>query len=131
MPIGVVDGYKKHDQILQQARACLCNRNVAQQRQPGVFTIRFARMNARLNQNHRFASAPGRFRRKGAALGCDQQRQFPSFATLPKTLKAYQRRRLIKSLCIFDGFGVPRCFPVISLLGVCQPLCGDAGVLVL
>src|SRR5215213_6673436 len=58
VPVRVVDRDEQYDDMIEQTRARLCNGNVAQERQPGVFTVRLTRMYASLYENPCLTGAP-------------------------------------------------------------------------
>ena len=70
--VGVVDRNKKQDDVVQYAGGSLRDRDIAQERETGVFAIRLARVNAGLDQNYGFLLRACGFRCEDTGFRRDQ-----------------------------------------------------------
>ncbi len=75
VPVRVVNWNEEQDNVIEQIFICLCDRNVAQEGESGVFAVRFARVDASLHKHNCFFLFSGRLRREGVIFRCDEQRQ--------------------------------------------------------
>src|SRR6185369_9521539 len=89
--VSVVDGNEEQHYILKHARHCLGDRQVSEQCKAGIFTIRFPRMNAGLNENYCFFTCFSRSGSECHGFTRDQEWQITTLTALPKALKLDNR----------------------------------------
>ncbi len=119
--VGVVDRNEEQHDVFEQAGVGFGDGDVAQQSETGVFAVRFAGVNAGLDQNNCLVLRPCGFRRERAGFRGDQQRQLASLSAMTKAAILDRRRSIREAARVGNRICIIRCFDVIGDLGVRSP----------